>query len=85
MKKLIIAVVSMSMLFLMSCSYPHIEGDLIVINDVVTDQYNLTAKYYIQIETCNQVYLKLFNAYFIDTANAYKKGDTIFISSLMKK
>jgi hypothetical protein len=85
MKKLIIAVVSMSMLFLMSCSYPHIEGDLIVISDVVTDQYNLTAKYYIHIQAYNKVYSKLFDAYFIDTANAYKKGDTIFISSLMNK
>lgn len=86
MKKLIMAVVlSMSTLFFMSCSYPHIEGDMIVIQDVLTDPYNLTSKYYICIRAYNEIFIKQINVYFVDTVNAYQIGDTIFISSLVKK
>lgn len=78
-------VLSMSTLFFMSCSYPHIEGDMIVIQDVLTDPYNLTSKYYLCISAYNEIFIKQINVYFVDTVNAYQIGDTIFISSLVKK
>jgi hypothetical protein len=51
---------------------------MIIVKNVFVDEYNITASYYFDI---NGVY---GDFYVVDKAGIYRKGDTLFISSLKK-
>lgn len=61
-----------------NCNNCHLSNDMIIVKNVFVDEYNITASYYFDI---NGVY---GDFYVVDKAGIYRKGDTLFISSLKK-